>query len=236
MACLDGRLLTTTAVGAPEAVLLDLTAGNERLAEILGDSHAWLAGPGLGDTERTRAVLEVLLGAGSSVPAVLDADALNAMDGEPERLRLARPEGRPTVLTPHPGEIRRLLGRSVGDDDTSRGEAARELALRSGTIVCLKGHRTIVDDGQRRYVNGSGNPGMATAGTGDVLAGVLVAYLARAQATRSSAEDIDAFALTCTAVHVHGRAGDFAADRLGPRAVIATDLIDALGQAQRELE
>lgn len=232
MACLDERLLTTVTIGAPEAVLLNLTRDPTSAPSHTRDAHAWLAGPGMGHSERTRDLVRRLLGAALPVPSVLDADALNVLDGEPE---LANVEGGPRVLTPHPGEIQRLLRNQVPVGDAAREAAARELAQRSGSIVCLKGHHTVVDDGERRYVNESGNAGMATAGSGDVLAGLLVAYLARARAQDDSG-GLDAFALICTAVHVHGRAGDFAAERHGRRAVVASDLIDALGAAQRELE
>ena len=220
--CLDALLFSVLPPAAPEAVLVDLTeafvlggrthpAAAERL--LAREPHAVLVGPGLGDDARTRAVLALVLEA-VRVPLVLDADALNALDGEPERLRSARA---PLVLTPHPGEAARLLGRAVPVDAEGRARAALELCERSGALVCLKGHATVVaEPGGRVWVNPTGNPGMATAGAGDVLAGVLVAYLAP--------------------VHVHGLAGDLAAERLGARALIASDLVAELAPAQRAFE
>src|SRR6185436_9571554 len=145
--------------------------------------HAALLGPGLGDDARTRALLSLTL-ATLEVPLVLDADGRNALDGEPERLRGAR---MPLVLTPHPGEAARLLGREVPRDAAGRASAARELAERSGAIVCLKGRGTVVCEPRGgTWVNPTGNAGLATAGAGDVLSGVLVAYLALVQSLGQS--------------------------------------------------
>jgi len=237
--CLDSALLTVVPTAAPEAVLLDLTetfelGGQARpgAAERLfaRAPHAVLVGPGLGDDARTRSVLCTVLAA-AEVPVVLDADALNALDGEPERLRAARA---PLVLTPHPLEAARLLGRAVARDAEARSAAARELAERSGAIVCLKGRGTVVVDAAgSTWVNGTGNPGMATAGAGDVLSGILVAYLALVATTGGGWTPLDA---ARAAVHVHGLAGDLAAARLGMRAVIASDLVQELASAQLGLD
>ena len=138
------------------------------------------------------------------------------------------------MLTPHPGEAARLLGREVGRSAAEREAAARELAQRSRAIVCLKGARTVVTDGSRVYVNDTGNSGMATAGSGDVLAGILAAYLAlTATGEHETWTPLDA---ACAAVRAHGLAGDFAAAHLGKRALVASDLIQWLPQAQRRLE
>jgi hydroxyethylthiazole kinase-like uncharacterized protein yjeF len=148
--CLDAALLALVPAAAPEAVLVDLTESFERGGRVRPGAaerllarapHAVLLGPGLGDDARTRAVLSLAL-ASFEVPLVLDADALNALDGEPERLRAcARAR---SVLTPHPGEAARLLGREVPRDAEGRARAARELAERAGALVCLKGRGTVV--------------------------------------------------------------------------------------------
>lgn len=238
--CLDALLATVLPPAAPEAVLLDLCeafelggrvrpGAAERLAARA--PHAVLVGPGLGDDARTRALLALVL-ATFEVPLVLDADALNALEGEPERLRAARA---PLVLTPHPGEAARLLGRALPMDDAGRAAAARELAARSGASVCLKGHGTVVaEPGGATWRNPSGNPGMATAGAGDVLAGILVAYLALVRAGADPAWTPAAAARA--AVYVHGLAGDLAAEARGERALIASDLVEALPAAQRRFE
>jgi len=220
--CLDRELMQLVPVAAPEAVLLDLhdSRGSHDLGGISArDPRALLIGPGIGDDERARAVVGEFLEACPGIPRVLDADALNALRGEPEALLDA---AGPVVITPHPGEASRLLGRPVPSDSDGRGAAARELQRSSGAVVVLKGAGTVVCDGERSFVNDTGNPGMATAGSGDVLAGILVAYLAR----------LEPFEAACAAVLVHGLAGDLAAERLGEAAVIASDLIDELPAAQ----
>jgi len=217
-------------VAAPEALLL--AQPWSRLAASLarrGD-HARVAGPGLGTGAATRRLVLALLAARGEVPLVLDADALNVLAGSWKALRKSRA---PRVLTPHPGEAARLLGREVGADDRARIAAAREVAAQSGAICCLKGRATVVTDGERVYVNPTGNPGMATAGAGDVLSGILGAYLA---ATTSGLDRTwTPWDAACTAVHVHGLAGDLARRQLGTRGLIASDLIQFLPQAQERL-
>ncbi|MSR60818.1 MAG: NAD(P)H-hydrate dehydratase [Planctomycetes bacterium] len=240
LGCLDATLLTVVPAAAPEAVLVDLSEAFERGGRVRPGArerllarapHAVLLGPGLGDDARTRAVLTLVLET-FEVPLVLDADALNALDGAPERLRAARA---PCVLTPHPGEAARLLGREVPRESAGRAAAAQELAARAGAIVCLKGRGTVVcAPGEAPWVNASGNPGLATAGAGDVLAGILVAYLALVR----SLPDAGWSALdgARAAVYVHGLAGDLAAASRGARALIASDLIAELPGAQLRFE
>ncbi|MEQ1894900.1 MAG: NAD(P)H-hydrate dehydratase, partial [Planctomycetota bacterium] len=141
--CLDANLLLLVPLAAPEAVLVDLSECFDRSGRVLADARARLlerratsvlVGPGLGGGARTRALVELALEL-FCVPLVLDADALNVFAGEPERLRAARA---PLVLTPHPGEAARLLGRRVGRASAERVAAARELAQRTGALVCLR--------------------------------------------------------------------------------------------------
>lgn len=234
MACLDEGLLTILPVGAPEAVLLDLSGSRLESTDLAClDEHARLAGPGFGQTPRARRMVATLLGSPRPSPLVLDADALNLVAGTPEALRDCTA---PRLLTPHPGEARRLLESEIPGDDAGRLECARRLAQRTASVVCLKGHHTVVTDGERSYVNRSGNPGLATAGSGDVLAGILVAYLARAQCVAGPQGTPDLFDVACAGVYVHGRAADLVAQRLGERALVASDVIEALGPAQREVD
>lgn len=228
----EDRLAELVPLAAPEAVLFELEHAHDvgfKLAAL--DAHAIVTGCGLAPAERADSIVRALLGAPLAAPLVLDAGALNALAAEPERIAVRRA---PTVITPHPGEASRLLGRAVGRDDADRESAARELAKRSGAVVCLKGARTVVTDGAHVYVNDTGNSGMATAGSGDVLAGILGAYVALcATGEHPSWSPFDA---ACAAVRAHGLAGDFAAAHLGKRALIASDLIQWLAQAQRRLE
>lgn len=183
-------------------------------------------GPGLSTARDTvsfvrRVVHDVEL------PMVLDADGLNAFAGEPALLGEHRG---PLVITPHPGEMARLLGVSTGEVENNRVETARCVAQERGIHVILKGHRTLVAvPGGQVYVNPTGNPGMATAGVGDVLTGFIAGLMA--QYGNTPLEDV-----LCAAVYVHGLAGDLAAAEAGEKALVATDLIRFLPQVWRKLE
>jgi NAD(P)H-hydrate epimerase len=232
VAALAENLLAALPVAAPEAVLIDAVGlpargarGFVRALASRGD-HAWLAGPGLGRGARTRALLRELLEQ-TRVPLVLDADALNELG---TRLELVRRAQAPVVLTPHPGEAERLLGRPIASDARARRAAASEISERSGAICCLKGAGTVVAQGQQVYVNATGNAGMATAGAGDVLAGILVAYLAACSTFAD--ENWTPFEAAASAVLVHGLAGDLARRVRGTRGLVAGDLIEFLPAAQ----
>ncbi len=182
---------------------------------------AGVLGPGLGrdpgSVELAREVLTAI-----EAPLVLDADGLNAFAGhlEPIAAREA-----PTILTPHAGELGRLLERSAEEISAHRLAAAREAARASGAVVVLKGDDTIVSDGERLAVNALSAPALATAGTGDVLSGIAAALLARGLAP---------FAAACAAVIAHARAGRDAAVRIGAaESVIATDVIDSIAAGMR---
>jgi len=177
---------------------------------------AGVFGPGLGRDPGSVELAHRILAA-IEAPLVLDADGLNAFAGElgPIAAREA-----PTVLTPHAGELGRLLGRSAEEISAHRLAAAREAARAAEAIVVLKGDDTIVTDGERVAVNALAAPGLATAGTGDVLSGIAAALLARG---------LEPFAAACAAVLVHARAGRDAAGRVGAaESVIATDVIDSI--------
>ena len=204
----------------------DGVATGNGLAELLAE--AWdvvAAGPGLGTGAGCRAIVHALLDRPNRGPLVLDADALTACAADPDRLR-GRPDA-PLVITPHPGEMARLLGTTVGDVQRDRVGAAHCFASGHGARVVLKGARTVIaaPDGTV-WINTTGNPGMAKGGSGDVLTGVVAAWLAQVQ-------DVDkAVAL---AVHLHGLAGDLAARRMGETGVLARDIARSLGSAAAEL-
>jgi NAD(P)H-hydrate epimerase len=183
------------------------------------DATAVAIGPGLGRSDYLTDVVEDICGAHAR-PTVFDADALFAIA---ERQHLLDKSGGPRVLTPHPGEFQRLSGKLPRDDE--RVEAAAKLAGRDSkkqTVVVLKGQHTVVTDGSRYAVNHTGNPGMATGGSGDVLTGIITALLCQGLAPFEAAR---------LGVHVHGLAGDFAAAELGQVSLIASDLIDYLPKA-----
>jgi len=182
---------------------------------------AGIFGPGLGkDPGSFQLAREVV--PRIEAPLVLDADGLNAFAG---RLGELASRDAPTVLTPHAGELGRLLERDSGEIDAHRLASAREAAAAAEAIVILKGEDTIVTDGSRTAVNAISVPALATAGTGDVLSGIVAAFLARFQ---------DRFAAACAAVLGHARAGLDAAERVGAaESVIATDVIDSIAAGIR---
>jgi NAD(P)H-hydrate epimerase len=190
------------------------------LVALAGTSSAAVIGPGLG---RSAGLPELLLTflSQTTVPVVVDADALNALAGRTADLRLHHG---PVVITPHPGEFARLIDNDVDGVESDREGLAARFALAHGAVVILKGKGTVVTDGHRLAVNATGNPGMATGGTGDVLAGVVGALLC---------QGLDPFAAARLAVHIHGLAGDLARDERGEVGLIATDLLDHLPRAFR---
>lgn len=238
LASFERSLIQSAAVAAPEAVHLDLSRSRDLIAgrlpaQLAGrDDHARVAGPGLGRGGRTDELVRRLVTDEYEGALVLDADGLGVVEGAPEVLATCRG---PLVVTPHPGEAARLLGcDSIGSEPEERREAALAIARATSGICVLKGHGTVVTDGERVVVSGTGNPGMATAGAGDVLVGILGAYLAL---TRSLPTDgWGPFEATLAAVHVHGLAGDLAAERLGRRAVTASSITEHLCLAQQRFE
>jgi NAD(P)H-hydrate epimerase len=210
-----------------------LSDDGERLVAAAADDVLALArgmtalalGPGLG---RSPALTEFVARLYCEVtqPMVVDADGLFALAERPDAL--AAPGG-PRVLTPHPGEFARLAGASPGAKDQERAAVAGELASASGsstTIVVLKGHHTVVTDGSRVSINQTGNPGLATGGSGDVLTGVITALVCQGLAPFDAAR---------LGAAVHGLAGDLAAEELGQVSLIASDLVDYLPVAFRAL-
>lgn len=175
-------------------------------------------GPGLGRHASTSQLIHCLVSEWTR-PIVLDADALNALATDTEVLRTA-PSAR--VLTPHPGEMARLTGRSVKEIQADRTGFALRFAKEYGVVVLLKGQGTVITDGTHTHVNTTGNPGMATGGTGDILTGIIAGLLAQGLSLMDAA---------ILGAHLHGLAGDLAAERLGQISLIATDLLTTLPEA-----
>ncbi len=194
----------------------------DRILELAGDVVA--VGPGLGRAPGTRSFVRELVERASS-PLVLDADGLNAFAGDPEALRGR--EGREIIITPHPGEMARLVRMSLEEVQSSRIEVARNFAMSQHLYVVLKGHRTLVATPEGRvFINPTGNAGMATGGTGDVLTGMTAAWLAQL---------LDAEAACKLAVYLHGLAGDLAAASESEVAMTSGALARFLGDAVLEL-
>jgi NAD(P)H-hydrate epimerase len=197
-------------------------AALDRVLEITADVIA--VGPGLGQAPGTAAFVQGLLER-AGVPLVIDADALNAFAGEPDRL-MGR-DGVDVVITPHPGEMARLLNISIEAVQHDRLQHATAFAANHRVHVVLKGHRTIVaGPDNRAFVNLTGNSGMATGGTGDLLTGMIAAWFAQL---------LDAEAACKLAVYLHGTAGDLAEADEGEVALVAGDIAGRLGDAVMEL-
>ncbi len=200
----------------------DSAGDSGRFAGIVKGKSVVALGPGLSTHPETvefarRVVREVM-----GVPLVVDADGLNAFAGVSEMLQ---GDGRKLILTPHPGEMARLTGLSTAEVQAKRVEVARQFASEHKAYVALKGHRTLIaEPGGQVYVNPTGNPGMATAGTGDVLTGMIAGLLAQHP-------DAPVERVVAAAVYWHGAAGDAAAARRGELSLLATDLLAALPEA-----
>jgi ADP-dependent NAD(P)H-hydrate dehydratase / NAD(P)H-hydrate epimerase len=192
------------------------TAGVEALLAAFEKAAAGVFGPGLGRDEDSLALARAVVPR-IEAPLVVDADGLNAFAGS---LAYLAAREAPTILTPHAGELGRLLKRESAEVGEHRLAAATEAATRSGAVVVLKGDDTIVTDGTRIAINAVSAPGLATAGSGDVLSGMTAALLARG---------LEPFTAACAAVIGHARAGQEAARRIGnAESVIASDVIDAI--------
>ncbi|HEV8232349.1 MAG TPA: NAD(P)H-hydrate dehydratase [Thermoanaerobaculia bacterium] len=209
--------------GLPEKEgALSAEAGQE-LARRLADFDAAVVGPGLGKAEGTVAAVETLL-AQARVPVVVDADGLNAFAGRAQAL-----SGRAsaTVLTPHPGEAGRLLGISAREVQADRLGVARELARSTGACVLLKGEASLTATADGRVVvNSSGTPLLATAGSGDVLSGLIGALLGAGLEARDAA---------AASAWLHGAAGERLAETLGDAGLLSREVADAIPHVRREL-
>ena len=200
------------------------TAAAQRLEEVLSRQIAVAIGPGLG---QSAGLLELVASLYASVmlPCVFDADALNLLAKRPYLIKRASGASA-RILTPHVGEFARLTGLDAAVIQENRQQHAAEFARKNQVIVVLKGKNTVITDGVRVAINATGNSGMATGGTGDVLTGVLAALLA---------QGMSAFDAAQYGVHLHGFAGDLAAEELSKPGMIASDLIHFLGRAWCEL-
>ncbi len=196
-----------------------MTWSGSDIGEFLRTKTAVLVGPGLPDEEKSYGTVREIV-ATIELPLAIDASGLNAFAG---RTRELNPRGLPRVITPHPGELARLIGRDTKTINADRVAAAREAAQASKCVVVLKGHQTLIADVDGIVaVNPTGNPGMASGGMGDVLGGLLAALLARGT---------DTFDAARAAVYLHGLAGDILKDEQGDTGLTAMDLADRIPAA-----
>ena len=213
--------LPIVATMAPEYMTIALDSV-EALLDIARDVIA--IGPGLGQAPETRAFVKSLV-EHATTPLVIDADGLNAFADDPDRL--TGREGRDVIITPHPGEMARLVGMSTEEVQSSRLDIARNFAAAHHLYVVLKGHRTLIaTPDEKVFINPTGNPGMASGGMGDVLTGMVAACLAQL---------LDAEAACKLAVYLHGMAGDLADAHAGDMSLVASDLVAHIGPAVQEL-
>ena len=192
----------------------------ERLDALVKGKSVLAIGPGISRFPETSQLVRTLVSR-SEIPSVLDADGLNAFEGHTDKLS---GKGRLLVITPHPGEMARLAGCSIADVQKDRLGVARKFAREHEVIVVLKGHRTLVvqPDGEA-WANTTGNPGMSTGGTGDILTGMVAAMIAQ--------NPNDALLAVLAAVHLHGLAGDVMREGVGEHSLVATDLLRGLPEA-----
>jgi ADP-dependent NAD(P)H-hydrate dehydratase len=209
-----------TTIALPEDSLGRISAkAINPILEALSENDAVAFGPGVGISGALRSVLETLLEQ-DQLRLIIDADGLNNLTGIknwPVKLKAN------LILTPHPGEMKRLwsgLFRELLPSD--RQQQAIQLTQQTKTVVALKGAGTVVTDGQKVYINKTGNPGMATAGSGDVLTGVITAL---------AGQGLNDFDATVLGVYIHGLAGDIAAEKIGQVSLMTTDIIQALSDA-----
>jgi NAD(P)H-hydrate epimerase len=195
----------------------------ETMKERMGEFSAILCGPGLTQEDDSARIVSDLI-RNSTVPLVLDADALNVLKGKPEVLKQAT---QPVLLTPHPGELARLMGTTVTEIQQDRYASVRRAGHTTGCTVLLKGAGTLVADGDAPLrVNLTGNPGMASGGSGDVLAGLVTGFVGQGLTCADAAS---------AAAYVHGRAGDIGALIFSQTALCAGAVINCLASALQEI-
>jgi ADP-dependent NAD(P)H-hydrate dehydratase / NAD(P)H-hydrate epimerase len=204
-------------------------SGAEKLLALLPDMDALVLGPGITTHPSTRKLVWELVRR-SPVPVVLDADGINAFVPPAESIR--NEANQPVILTPHPGEMARLLGKKISEVQKDRLSIARDFAADRCCHVVLKGFQTVIATPEGDvYINNTGNPGMATGGTGDILAGMMGRFAAgwKIQNARDGRNKLADF--ICAAVYLHGLAGDMAAEQVGMESLVATDLLKYLPAA-----
>lgn len=220
-------LVTAVHVKLSEAIVIPLPEtskgaisrdSNAVLQRFLGGVDVVALGMGAGNALETAAVIQKTVGS-CRVPVVLDADGINAFAGKAGKLKNHK---YPLIVTPHPKEFSRLTGVPVSRIQQERKRLAKEFAIQYNLILVLKGHQSLVVQGNALFENTTGNPGMATAGSGDVLSGIIAGVLA---------QKVPAYEAACTGVYVHGLAGDIAAQEKTEISLIASDIVDYIPEA-----
>jgi hydroxyethylthiazole kinase-like uncharacterized protein yjeF len=220
------EMMTTPLLENDDGTVSPRNIDDDRFARLARDKSVLAMGPGLSTNPETQQFIRTVL-QNLSLPVILDADGLNAFAGQADELRTRKPEL--LAVTPHPGEMGRLLGATARDVQAKRLEVALDAAAKWKAFVILKGFHTILATPHgRAYVNTTGNPGMATGGTGDVLTGMLAGLTAEFGTEKWEY-------VLGLGVYLHGLAGDVAAERVGEAPLVASDLIEALPEAYSRL-
>ncbi len=225
LGAMEAKLTEVIKLGLPDSDGALASSALPKILEMLEDKDVLIVGPGLGRHPHTVKTVRQLV-AQAEKPLVLDADGLNALGTEAEKIISRRTA--PTVLTPHPGELSRLITQTIDEIEADRVGVARKTAQQLNSVLVLKGVPTVVaaPDGEV-FINSTGNSGLASGGTGDVLTGCLGGLLA---------QGLDSITASVCAVYLHGRAADLLKSELGERGMIASDVLRALPWALREFE
>ena len=220
---MEVKLTEVMTFALPETKDLTLSLGAEKnILDFVEGVNVVAMGPGLSRNEETRELILKLIEK-ISKPLVLDADALNALSENPGLLKKRK---NVAVLTPHPGEMARLIGKDISYVQKNREKVAKEIALEYNCVAILKGYKTIIaNPSGETYVNDTGNSGMSTGGVGDVLTGMVASFMG---------QGIDAYSASVLSVYFHGKAGDVAAKDKGQLSMIATDILDKLPHVLKE--
>jgi ADP-dependent NAD(P)H-hydrate dehydratase / NAD(P)H-hydrate epimerase len=214
---LMAEFLPETSAGTADA------SGVDKILVHMGQAQAVVVGPGLTTHDSTRELVRELVRR-SSVPIILDADGINAFSSKRDALH--NELGQSVTITPHPGEMARLINRSITDVQKDRLAVAREFSEEQQCFTILKGHQTVIAaPGGHIYINTTGNPGMATGGSGDILAGMVGRFVGGWQRKYHGADLRALASYLCAAVYLHGLAGDLAAEKMGVESMIASDLL-----------
>ncbi len=222
---MEAKLTEVIKLGLPERAGAIAQGALEKILEFSEDKDVLVVGPGLGRAPQTVKTVRQLV-AQASKPLVIDADGLNALGREAGKILVERTA--PTVLTPHPGELSRLMAKSVDEIEADRVGIAREAARQFTSVLVLKGVPTVTATPHGEiFINSTGNSGLASGGSGDVLTGCLGGLLA---------QGLDSLTASVCAVYLHGRAADLVKPELGERGMIAGDVLVALPKALREFE
>lgn len=204
-------------------VIIRSADNEEEFLNAIQDLDGINLGPGFGTDEKKISIVKSII-TNYPGPIVLDADGINCIADEPEILLKRKST---TIITPHPGELARLLGKSIKEIQNNRIHYSKYTSNKYNIITVLKGHQTIVASKDEIYINDTGNPGMATAGSGDVLGGMIISFIC---------QGIDPFKSCVLGTYSHGLAGDLAKDEMGEYGLIASDILKHIPMALRIIQ